>query len=161
MLPNYSKDMRKNLTEIQSICAGLDIPKGKYLQIVNRCAKVAVALNRAERAALRGAVRLEAGALPVYTHAEVVAECDKRIADRATVLEWLKAGRKVSTVDCIEANILRASDVIFRLRKDGWPIATRLIKSGRSRIAEYTLLGPQRIPGQSEFVGFVSNPVEE
>lgn len=161
MLPNYNKSIRKNLTEIQGILAGLDIPKGKYLQVVNRCAKVALALNKSERAAAKGAVRVEIETLPPYTHEEVVAECDKRIADRSTVLEWLKAGRKVSTVDCIEANILRASDVIFRLRKDGWPIATRLIKSGRSRIAEYTLLGPQRIPGQSEFVGFVSNPVEE
>ena len=154
MLPNYSKDMRKNLTEIQSIVAGLDIPKGKYLQIVNRCAKVAVALNRAERAALRGAVRLEAGALPVYTHAEVVAECDKRIADKETVLAWLQEGRKVTTVDCIDANILRASDVIFRLRKEGWPIATRLVKMGRARVAEYELTGPKRDRLGAGFRGF-------
>ena len=158
MLPNYEKEVRKNLREIEDICRDIDMPKGKYLQIVNRCAKATLALIKQSRAAARGAVRVEVAPTPAPTHAEVVAECDKRIADRQQILSWLQEGRKVTTVDCIEHNILRASDVIFRLRKDGWPIATKLIKSGRARIAEYTLLGPQCLPGVTEFSGFDREP---
>ena len=158
MLPNYEKEIRKNLAEIQGICMDLNIPKGKYLQIVNRCAKAALALNKQARAAAKGAVRVEVAPTQAPTHAEVVAECDKRIADRQQILAWLQEGRNVTTVDCIEHNILRASDVIFRLRKDGWPIATKLVKSGRARIAEYTLLGPQCLPGITAFSGFDKEP---
>ena len=61
-------------------------------------------------------------------------------------------------MDCIEHNILRASDVIFRLRKDGWPISTKLIRSGRASIAEYTFLGPQRLPGTAGFSWFDAEP---
>lgn len=158
MLQNYEKEVRRNLNEIQAIAMSLNIPKGKYLQIVNRCAKAALAMNKSQRAAAKGAVRVEVAPTPAPTHAEVVAECDKRIADRETVLGWLRDGRKVTTVDCIEHNILRASDVVFRLRKDGWPIATKLVKAGRSRIAEYTLLGPKMSPGSAEFSGFDAEP---
>ncbi len=158
MLPNYEKEVNRNLNEIQKIARELNIPKGKYLQIVNRCAKAALAMNKSQRAAARRAVRVEVAPTPAPTHAEVVAECDKRIADRATLLGWLQAGRKVTTVDCIEHNILRASDVVFRLRKDGWPIATKLVKAGRSRIAEYTLLGPRVLPGLATFSGFGKEP---
>lgn len=154
MLRNYEKVVRKNLTEIQNICLELNIPQGKYLQIVNRCGKVVAAVNRQRRAAEKNAVRVEVAPTPALTHLEVIAECDKRIEDSKTILGWLQSGRKVTTVDCIEHNILRASDVIFRLRKDGWPISTKLIKSGRARIAEYRLLGPKRNPAETRFSGF-------
>ena len=77
------------------------------------------------------------------THEEVKTFCEKMNTDKLTVLAWLHE-RPVTTVDCIEHNMLRASDIAFRLRKEGWPIGTKLVKSGRSRIAEYHLLGEQQ-----------------
>ncbi len=140
MYANYEKKIRQYLREIQDI-AEANMPNGKYLQVVNRAGKIVAAMHRSDRREARGTGYVEEIAEPEITAAEVRAACEKMEIDRITVLGWLQEG-PVDTVRCIENNILRASDVIYRLRKQGWPIKTRLKKSGRSRIAEYILTGP-------------------
>ena len=141
MRPNYDKNIRAALTEIQTIAAE-NLPKGKYLQIVNRCGKIVFEMNKRARDLAKGTGYVETvdGEM---THEEVKTFCEKMSTDKLTVLAWLHE-RPVTTVDCIEHNMLRASDIAFRLRKEGWPIGTKLVKSGRSRIAEYHLLGEQQ-----------------
>ena len=141
MRHNYSRNIQAALTEIQAIAAA-NLPKGKYLQIVNRCGKVVFELNKQQRELARGTGYVETVEGEV-THNEVKAFCEKMNTDKLTVLSWLHE-RPVTTLDCIEHNMLRASDIAFRLRKEGWPIGTKLVKSGRSRIAEYHLLGEQQ-----------------
>lgn len=150
MYANYDKKIRNYLREIIDI-AEANMPNGKYLQIVNRAGKITAAMHRADRRSAKG-TGYEEEVSPEITHDEVVAACEKMAKDKVTVLAWLHEG-PVDTVRCIEANILRASDVIYRLRKDGWPIKTRLVKSGRARIAEYTLTGPQQ-SRETGFAGF-------
>ena len=141
MRPNYDKNIRTALTEIQAIAAD-NLPKGKYLQIVNRCGKIVFEMKKQARALAKGTGYVETVDGEI-THEEVKAFCEKMNTDKLTVLAWLHE-RPVTTVDCIEHNMLRASDIAFRLRKEGWPIGTKLVKSGRSRIAEYHLLGEQQ-----------------
>lgn len=141
MRENYEKTIVRALQEIQGIAAN-NMPKGKYLQIVNRCGKVVYTLNKQRRDLARGTGYVETVDGEI-THDEVKAFCEKMNTDKVTVLAWLQE-RPVTTVDCIAHNMLRASDIVFRLRKDGWPIGTKLVKSGRARIAEYRLLGEQR-----------------
>lgn len=138
MKPQFDNTIRKTLEEIQVI-AYENLPKGKYNQIVNRCAKVVATMYRKERAAKTG-TNYEEKASPEFTHDEIKAFYDKMATDRKVVLEILRSGRTLNTVECIEMNILRASDVIFKLRKEGYEIETNLIRSGRSRIAEYKLI---------------------
>ena len=141
MYCDYEKKIREVLTQIQDISEE-NMPNGKYLQIVNRCGKIVSLMHRADRRAAKGTGYVEEVAPPM-TGEEVRAACEKMAADRLTVLAWLHDG-PVTTVRCIDNNILRASDVVYRLRKEGWPIKTRLIRSGRARIAEYSLTGPQQ-----------------
>ena len=156
MRTNDSKKIGTALREIQGIAAK-ELPFGKYMQIVNRCAKIALAVNKQARDLTRGTGYTETVDGNV-TQAEVAAMCEKMNTDKVTVLAWLHE-RPVTTLDCIDNNMLRASDIVYRLRKDGWPIGTRLVKAGRARIAKYYLMGERRDTPQP-FVALKSAPVE-
>ena len=138
MYANYEKKILGYLREIQDI-AEANMPNGKYLQVVNRAGKIVSAMHRSDRREARGTGYKEFNNPAEYTGAAVRAECDKHATDRQIILDKLLAGETVTTVDCINMNILRAGHAIYVLRKKGYDISTTRVPSGRSRIAAYRL----------------------
>ena len=139
MKKNHDKHIRQYLTEVQTI-AEQSMPRGRYLQVVNRCAKIVYEMNQRAREEAKGTGYHEEVASPAITQAEVAAARDKRTFDRERILAHLQEGRPLTTVEAIQMGILRAGARVFELRKDGYNIETRLVKSGNDRIAEYRLI---------------------
>jgi len=136
MKPNHDNAIRKQLEEIQNIAQ--DLPKGRYLQIVNRCARIVYEMNRK---AIDDARYPEEVAAPAQTHDEVKETCEKRALDRERILAELESGRPFTTLDALGMGILRCGARVWELRKKGYIIKTTLVKAGRDRVAEYTLMG--------------------
>jgi len=68
----------------------------------------------------------------------------KRLTKKGKVLTLLKEGRRVTPMDALrDAGSLRLSGIIHELKKEGYPIAKRLIpvngRFGVSHVAEYWL----------------------
>lgn len=137
MKENYEEHIRKALNEIQDITSGL-LPHGKYKQVVNRCGEIVYLMNKQKRNAAKGNDYPEIP-FPEFDGDEVREAEEKKAYDRERILEALADGGTLTTVQAIGMGILRCGARVFELRKKGYPVATRLIRSGKSRIAEYYL----------------------
>tara|TARA_R100000329_G_C7539860_1_gene190566 strand:- start:451 stop:663 length:213 start_codon:yes stop_codon:yes gene_type:complete len=63
-------------------------------------------------------------------------------SQKARILEHLKSGKTITPIDALnDFGCMRLADVIFRLKNDGWDIATIDTKSANGkRFASYKLV---------------------
>ena len=131
-MKDLETEIRKRLADIQALCRGKLSPRD-YDAVVNAASKAVLAAKAADRAAIRSAAQAD------YTQAEVAGAEDKKTHDAAAILSLLQRGEAITPVRAVDMGILRLSARIWDLRAKGFPIETKLVKVGRSRVAEYRL----------------------
>lgn len=69
----------------------------------------------------------------------------KEISQISVVLSWLKENRSITSMQAFNFSITRLADIIYKLRKQGYDIETRMCNGknmyGVYTYAEYRLVG--------------------